>query len=52
MTSSLTGHFIPGEIAPDTHLIGDWVDLRASLDTVKKRTVFQVLRIKSQLSSP
>jgi hypothetical protein len=26
-SASLPGRFIPGEIAPGTHWIGDWVDL-------------------------
>jgi hypothetical protein len=27
----------PGEIAPGTHLLGGWVNLRASLDDLEKR---------------
>jgi len=33
------GHFAPGKRVPSTHYIGCWVDPRASLDTVVKRTI-------------
>jgi hypothetical protein len=36
-SASRSGCFIPGERAPGTHWIGDWVGLRASLGTVEKR---------------
>jgi hypothetical protein len=36
-SASRLGHFNPGESAPDTHRVGDWVDPRASLDDVDKR---------------
>jgi hypothetical protein len=29
--------FTPGEIAPNTHCVGSWVDPRACLDNVEKR---------------
>jgi hypothetical protein len=32
-----TSYFAPGERAPDTHWIGDWVGPRATLDMVMKR---------------
>jgi hypothetical protein len=33
---SRLGRFIPGERAPSTHCIGDWVGLRTGLDSVTK----------------
>jgi hypothetical protein len=45
LTSALAGgewsasrpcHFTPGERAPGTHWIGDWVGPRASLDDIEK----------------
>jgi hypothetical protein len=36
-TASRPGRFTPGERAPGTHFIGDWVGPRTSLDTVEKR---------------
>jgi hypothetical protein len=35
-STSRPGRFIPGEIAPGTHWVGDWVDLRAGLDNLEK----------------
>jgi hypothetical protein len=35
-STSRPGRFTPGERAPGTHLIGDWVDLRAGLDDLEK----------------
>jgi hypothetical protein len=37
LDTSCPGRFTPGERAPDTHLIGGWVDLRAGLDNLEKR---------------
>jgi hypothetical protein len=37
--------FIPGERAPDTHWVGDWVDPRVGLDAM-------TLGIKPKSSSP
>jgi hypothetical protein len=31
-----SGFFIPGEISPDTHRLGGWVDPRAGLDDMEK----------------
>jgi hypothetical protein len=36
-SASRTGSFTPGEIAPGTHWIRDWVDHRAGLDDVEKK---------------
>jgi hypothetical protein len=36
-STSRPGRFTPGEIAPRTHWIGGWVDLRAGLDDVKRK---------------
>jgi hypothetical protein len=35
-SASCPGCFTPGERAPSTHCIGDWVDPRACLDDVEK----------------
>jgi hypothetical protein len=35
-SASRHGRFTPGERAPGTHWLGDWVGPRASLDDVKK----------------
>jgi hypothetical protein len=37
-SASLHGSFTTGERAPGTHWIGGWVDPRAGLDDVEKRT--------------
>jgi hypothetical protein len=37
-SASHRGRFIPGERAHGTHWIGGWVDPRARLDDVEKRT--------------
>jgi hypothetical protein len=37
-SASRPGRFTPGERTPDTHWIGGWVDPRAGLDDVEKRT--------------
>jgi hypothetical protein len=36
-SASNPGSYIPGERAPNTHWIGDWVSPRAVLDDVEKR---------------
>jgi hypothetical protein len=36
-STSRPGRFTTGERTPDTHWIGDWVDLRAGLDNLKKK---------------
>jgi hypothetical protein len=36
-SASLPGHFTPGETAPNTHWIEDWVDPRASLGNMQNR---------------
>jgi hypothetical protein len=36
--ASRPGRLSPMERAPDTHWIGDWVDTRAGLEGVEKRT--------------
>jgi hypothetical protein len=36
-SASRPRRFIPGEIAPDTHEIGSWVNPRAGLDDIEKR---------------
>jgi hypothetical protein len=35
-SDSRTGRFTPGERAPGTHWIGDWVNPRAGLDDLEK----------------
>jgi hypothetical protein len=37
LSASRPGRFTPGERAPGTHWIGNWVDIRAGLDDLKKR---------------
>jgi hypothetical protein len=39
-----SGHFTPGERAPCTHLMEDWVAPRAGLDAVEKRTISYTCR--------
>jgi hypothetical protein len=36
-SASLPGRFTPGERAPGTHWIGDWVGSRAVLDDVERK---------------
>jgi hypothetical protein len=36
---SCHSNFIHGEILPDTHWMGDWVDLGNGLDVVEKRNI-------------
>jgi hypothetical protein len=36
-SASRPSRFTPGERAPSTHWIGDWVNPRAGLDDVEKR---------------
>jgi hypothetical protein len=38
-SASCSSHFTPGEIAPRTHCVGDWMGPRAGLDSVEKRKV-------------
>jgi hypothetical protein len=45
------GRFIPGERAPSIHLIGGWVDPRAGIVTVEKRTFVPLLGIEPQMYS-
>jgi hypothetical protein len=46
------GHFTPGEIAPGTHYIGDWVDPRARLDPAEKRKSLPLPIIEPRLLNP
>jgi hypothetical protein len=45
-------HFTPGERAPGTNGIGDWVDLRVTLDVVQKRKKLSLPGFGPQPSSP
>jgi hypothetical protein len=43
--------FTPGEIAPRTHWIGDWVGPRAGLDDVEKRKFLTIMDSNSDPSA-
>jgi hypothetical protein len=45
-SASRPGRFTPGERTPGTHWIGGWVDPRAGLDDVEKRTLLNLLGLE------
>jgi hypothetical protein len=45
-SASRPGRFTPGERAPGTHWIGGWVDPRAGVDDVDKRTFLTLLGLE------
>jgi hypothetical protein len=45
-SASRPGRYTPGEIAPGTHWIGDWVDSRAGLDDLEKRKFLTLLGLE------
>jgi hypothetical protein len=47
-SASRPGRFTPGERAPGTHWIGDWVDPRIGLDDMEKRKFLTPLGLKLQ----
>jgi hypothetical protein len=49
-SASRPGRFTSGERTPGTHWIGGWVDPRAKLDDVEKRT-FMTIRTRTPTSS-
>jgi hypothetical protein len=44
-STSRPGRFTPEEVAPRTHWIGGWMDLRAGLDDLEKRKFLRNKRI-------
>jgi hypothetical protein len=48
-SASRVGRFNPGERAPGTYWIGDWVDPRAGLDDVEKRQFFTLPGLELRL---
>jgi hypothetical protein len=46
LSASRLDRFTTGERAHGTHWIGGWVDPRASLDDVEKRTFLTLLRLE------
>jgi hypothetical protein len=47
-SASRPSRFTPGERAPNTHWIGDWVDPRAGLDNMEKRKFLTLLGLERQ----
>jgi hypothetical protein len=45
-SASRSGHLIPGETAPGTHRIGEWMGPRAGLDDVEKGKFLTVPELK------
>jgi hypothetical protein len=48
-STSRPGRFTPGERAPGTQWIGDWVDLRAGLDDLENKKFLTPLGLEPRL---